>query len=236
MIHGPGIAKRHEGCTFENFIAVADNRAALKACKALAEGKSGGVILIGPVGRGKTHLLAALTKAFEARLSPSKSATDSEPEAVEQLPSLRELIDQYADDANACSEPPMLDPHEMAREPRIEFWTMLDLVAELRREMKGDNLVISNRCRKCDLLILDDFGQERMTDFVLEELERIIDWRYRNMLPIAVSTNLSVDQLAMPDKYGERSISRWAESCDIVRVGGPDRRTMKGGKSATKEA
>ena len=91
---------------------------------------------------------------------------------------------------------------------------------------------MSERCRTCDLLVLDDFGQERATDFVLEELERIVDWRYRNRLPIAVSTNLTVGQMSSAQKYGERAISRWAESCELVQVGGGDYRRKVGAAMA----
>lgn len=222
MIRGPGIGKRHQNCTFDNFEATKVNRDALKAAQAVANGSSTGVILIGPVGRGKTHLLAALAKAFDARVS---QRPDQEPLVKTNMPSVRELVEQLGDEPD--NSIPVLDQHEVAREANIEFWPMLDLVSELRSEIKNGEAVVSARCRTCDLLVLDDFGQERMTDFVLEEMERIIDWRYRNILPIAVSTNLSIEQMSSPSKYGDRSISRWAESCDIVEVGGPDHRVER---------
>ena len=62
-------------------------------------------------------------------------------------------------------------------------------------------------------------------DDVLEELESCIDYRYRDCRPIAVATNLTTSALA--GKYTERVISRWAESCEIVVMGGRDRR-LKG--------
>ena len=222
MIRGPGIAKRHAACTFENFAVVPANKAALKAARSVADGASTGVILIGPVGRGKTHLLAAMAKAFDERRKPK---LDEEAPLV-AVPSIRELIAQAVDDDGDASAP-TLEAHELEREAVIEFWPMLDLVSELRNEIRTGEPVVSTRCRTCDLLVLDDFGQERMTDFVLEEMERIIDWRYRNMLPIAVSTNLTIEQMADARKYGDRSISRWAESCEIVKVGGIDHRTEK---------
>lgn len=232
MIRGPGIGKRHAGCTFDGFEIENGNRAALDACRRVAAGESEGVILLGPVGRGKTHLLAALAKAFDGSLSAPPA---EDPIASEPLPPLRELVAQLgdADDAGA----PALDHEEIRRKCHIEFWPMLDLVSELRGEIRSGEFTLSERCRTCDLLVLDDFGQERATDFVLEELERVVDWRYRNQLPIAVSTNLTVKQMSDPGKYGERAISRWAESCEMVQVGGGDYRRQVGeGRAAERRS
>jgi DNA replication protein DnaC len=104
----------------------------------------------------------------------------------------------------------------------VEFWPILELVGRLRDEIRGGDYSVSRRCRECDLLIIDDFGEERVTDFVLEELERIIDSRYRDKRPIAVSTNLTTSQII--EKYGERAISRWSESCAVVALNGEDHR------------
>ena len=228
MIRGPGIGKRHEGCTFDGFKVEKGNGRALDACRKVASGESEGVILLGPVGRGKTHLLAALAMAFDARRSARPKQDDEESVSV---PGIREILQRALNAADA-DEVPTLDPDEIKRECHIEFWPMLDLVSELRGEIRSGEFRLSERCRKCDLLVLDDFGQERATDFVLEELERIVDWRYRNKLAIAVSTNLTVQQMADPGKYGERAISRWAESCQLVQVGGGDFRRKVGEEKA----
>jgi len=74
--------------------------------------------------------------------------------------------------------------------------------------------------------VLEDFGAERATDFVLEELVRIVDWRYRSMKLMAVATNLDFKSIVA--KYGSRAISRWFESCLIVGVTGEDRRASTG--------
>lgn len=42
------------------------------------------------------------------------------------------------------------------------------------------------------LLVLDDLGAQRDTDWATETLHLIIDWRYRNRRPMVVTTNLDI--------------------------------------------
>jgi len=202
-INGPPIGKRFDEATFENFI-VDGNRQAVEACRLVARGESTGVVLFGPVGVGKTHLLVAVARGFE------KWKWD-------------QIWKEPPDDGGVY-----LSQEEMANPTDVQYWPILDLVSALRREINEGFSVVSSQCRECDLLVIDDFGQERATEFVLEELERIIDWRYRNEKPIAVSTNLDLDKIV--GKYGNRAISRWTEQCDVVEVKGKDRRPERRGK------
>jgi DNA replication protein DnaC len=40
------------------------------------------------------------------------------------------------------------------------------------------------------LLILDDFGMERQTEYALEQIFNVIDARYRSGKPLIITTNL----------------------------------------------
>jgi DNA replication protein DnaC len=219
VIRGAPIGSRFEHCTLENFDHTRFNAAAHEACARLARGELEGVFLLGPVGVGKTHLLIGLMKAFEAHHAPVE-----EPGELVEVPRLRELVEQAAA-GEVETAPVQLDSAERQHEPVVEFWPMLDLVSELRAEIKAGELELSRRCRTCDLLVIDDLGAERATDFVREELDRIVDWRYRDRRPIAVATNLGDREIV--EKYGWRAISRWTESCERVRIEGPDYRTER---------
>ena len=49
------------------------------------------------------------------------------------------------------------------------------------------------------LLILDDFGMERGTEYGLEQVYNVIDSRYRSRKPLIVTTNLTLEELQNPE-------------------------------------
>ena len=49
------------------------------------------------------------------------------------------------------------------------------------------------------LLILDDFGMERGTEYGLEQVYNVIDSRYRSNKPLIVTTNLTLEELQHPE-------------------------------------
>ena len=64
------------------------------------------------------------------------------------------------------------------------------------------------------LLIIDDFGIERETDYTLEQIYNIVDSRYRNQRPLIVTTNLALGELKDPqDVAHARIYDRLLEMC-----------------------
>ena len=49
------------------------------------------------------------------------------------------------------------------------------------------------------LLIIDDLGIERNTEYALEQVYTVIDERYKARLPLIITTNLTVSQLRNPE-------------------------------------
>jgi DNA replication protein DnaC len=78
-----------------------------------------------------------------------------------------------------------------------------------------------------EVFILDDLGAEKVTDWSLEILYRLINKRYERMMPIIITSNLTLKGLSK--KYGDRIASRITEmmSGNRVKFTGKDRR-MKG--------
>lgn len=222
MIRGAPIGKRFEHCTFDNFEVTDDNNEAHDACKQLAEKGAPGVLIMGKNGLGKTHLLVALMKEYDRTHSaaPIKDCAEHGTVAVSSASEIIRTAERGIDEHN---DAPALSPNEIERQAHVEYWPMLDLTSELRSDVAHGSQDTSRRCRECDLLVLDDFGSERVTGFVLEEIERIVDWRYRAMKPTAVATNLA-NFREITNRYGQRAISRWTGSGEVARILGDDRR------------
>jgi DNA replication protein DnaC len=72
--------------------------------------------------------------------------------------------------------------------------------------------------RDCPLLILDDLGAESRTAWSEEALFKLVDYRYRLKLPLAVATNLAPDELE--SRISSRLQDR-ALAC-VLRMYGPD--------------
>lgn len=51
------------------------------------------------------------------------------------------------------------------------------------------------RMNSAKLVIFDDLGAERNTDYALEKIYNIIDSRYRRKLPMLLTTNLTIDEM-----------------------------------------
>jgi len=104
------------------------------------------------------------------------------------------------------------------------FWKMLNQLGGMYRE---------ERCQYIDdlseyaLLVIDDLGIERSTEFTLEQIYAVIDERYQSGLPIIITTNHTTDALRNPPDIAHgRIYSRILEMCTPVHVGGDNRRGM----------
>ena len=78
------------------------------------------------------------------------------------------------------------------------------------------------------LLILDDLGAERKSEFMQEMVFNIIDSRYRSGLPFIITTNLTAEEIKKPqDVEYSRIYDRILERCFPVEVTGASRRRQK---------
>lgn len=75
------------------------------------------------------------------------------------------------------------------------------------------------------LLVIDDLAAERDTEYMGEIVQNIIDARYRQGLPLIVTTNLTAQELKSPEQMRKQRIySRLFEMCMPLEVPGKDRR------------
>lgn len=70
------------------------------------------------------------------------------------------------------------------------------------------------RMNSAKLVIFDDLGAERSTDYALEKVYNIIDSRYRRKLPMIVTTNLTIEEMKEEtDRRYTRIYDRVFEVC-----------------------
>lgn len=92
----------------------------------------------------------------------------------------------------------------------------------------GDRETVLDGLARYDLVVLDDLGAERNTEYMNQTVMDIIDARYRQRLPLIVTTNLTAKEIKNPpDLWRQRIYSRLLEMCDPVEVKGEDRRRKK---------
>jgi DNA replication protein DnaC len=83
-----------------------------------------------------------------------------------------------------------------------------------------------------ELLVWDDLGTRRQTDWARETIGMILNYRYTNRLLTLMTSNWSLepsdrDQKSselLQERIGLRLFSRILEMCEVVRVTGPDAR------------
>lgn len=85
-----------------------------------------------------------------------------------------------------------------------------------------DDESVIHRMRRAKLLIIDDLGAERGSDFSLERVYNVIDSRIRSKLPMILTTNLSLKQMReSSDTRYWRIYDRVFQVCFPVEFKGP---------------
>ena len=108
----------------------------------------------------------------------------------------------------------------MEKEIPVRMTNFALILNDLAASFEGRNEYISRLCRY-PLLILDDFGMERGTEYGLEQVFHVIDSRYRSGKPLIVTTNLTLDDLRNPeDTAHSRIYDRLLSMCVPVRFTG----------------
>lgn len=108
--------------------------------------------------------------------------------------------------------------------PEAPTWaatTFADFTAALRPSGKDPEGAMDTY-RRADVLLLDDLGAAKSSEWVEETTYRLLNHRYEALLPTIFTTNLPL--AALREGLGDRLASRLVEICDRVVLDGPDRR------------
>lgn len=105
------------------------------------------------------------------------------------------------------------------------FVTVPELLLEIRETFNGNQIsekAVIDKYSRVDVLVLDDLGAEKTSDWVLQTLYTIVDRRYREELRTIITSNLSIEEIE--EKLNDRVASRVVGMCRVCIIKGKDRR------------
>jgi hypothetical protein len=106
----------------------------------------------------------------------------------------------------------------------VAFFNVSSLIAECRKDagvFLNSTIEIAQNAK---YLFLDDIRVDNLTEFVIDKLYEIINYRYENMMSLFCSTNLNTEEM---DKHFPRITSRILQMCVIKKLGDKDMRRIK---------
>jgi len=101
----------------------------------------------------------------------------------------------------------------------VVFVVVPDLLQDIRSTYNYNGEEVESKImyglNECDLLILDDIGVEKKSDWTTEKIFTIINTRYSNQKPIIYTTNCNSNELE--ERIGNRAFSRIIETSKIIK-------------------
>ena len=105
----------------------------------------------------------------------------------------------------------------------VLFATYADHLEHIREEFdKTGKRMYLSKMKNTPMLVLDDVGKEKLTDWAKEIMFSVINYRYEHKLPFVLTTNLNESQLG--NHIGGAVYSRMCEMCSAVTTKGGDHR------------
>lgn len=187
------IPERFRGKTFESFKGLEDKVKKIK--EAVLQKQS--IFISGLCGTGKTHLaIASMYFWF-----------------VEKIHIGKRHREEWCDNVDCISYP----------SEKPDFLPSVEFFLELKNSFKDDRMSeenIINFYGSKELLVIDDVGAEKVSDWSRQMFYTLIDRRYREMSQTIITSNLDLDKLA--EIIDERISSRIIEMGKVIKLGGKD--------------
>jgi DNA replication protein DnaC len=160
-----------------------------------------GILLVGTIGTGKTHLAVGALKVLIAERGAQCLFCD-----------YRELLRQIQNTYNS--------------------------------QVTATELELLNPVMNAEVLVLDDLGAIRPSEWVWDTVSLMINSRYNNMRTTIITTNYpalapgegGLRAETLGDRIGERMRSRLIEMCRVIEMQGQDFRQFAGRQEQNKRA
>jgi len=104
------------------------------------------------------------------------------------------------------------------------FRSAYQIINELKasfEKIQENELFVLNKYTRGHILIIDDIGIERLSDYAIQSWYTIIDSRYAHCFPTIITSNLSLEDVSK--KIGDRIASRLASGI-VIKLTGDDYR------------
>lgn len=112
----------------------------------------------------------------------------------------------------------LIDKHTVA----VCFGSIVDMLDKIRCEIALHKDTTKYNMKKMPVLIIDDLGKEKRSEWTDQIMFEIINHRYEQRLPVIITTNLEPQELLQ--RYDKSISSRLIEMCKFVQMTGTDRR------------
>lgn len=106
----------------------------------------------------------------------------------------------------------------------LTFGEFLDLIRLHKFDDQEAYMAGIQRLYDADLIILDDLGAEKATEFAIQELFTLINTRMNRRRPMVVSSNLEPE--SFEETYGSRIASRLLNGFEVLGLRGQDVRRV----------
>ena len=100
----------------------------------------------------------------------------------------------------------------------ILFTTTTDLIAEIQETFDNKDKSAADvvlKYQAADVLVLDDLGSEKMSDWVYAQLYLILNYRYEYLLTTVITSNYNLEELA--ERLNDERIPRRIEDEYVVK-------------------
>lgn len=193
IIYNAYIPQRFKEKSFDNYKPSEKNEKVYKevlnfARKFYDHYENGGWLLMkGRYGTGKTHLAIAIIKkaAYWFASNYAEKRTDYPVDAIATKENLRPIL----------------------------FKNVTDLLQNIKKaynHIDVDEDQVMWKYQTKPLLVIDDLGAEKPSDWQQEKLYSILDYRYRELKPTVITTNYSMGELI--DRVSQRVVERIQEA------------------------